>query len=350
MKKFISKTAIIALPIFIILISVNYFGDAAHLFDTNYEKSIAKILTSGNYATNIANYDERLLQKELISNGSIKPKFVVLGSSRTMLLNSDLLSEKSFFNSSVSGASIEDIIGIYQIYKSSNKLPEKILIGIDPWTFNENNGQNRWESIAGYFYDFENIKNEKHTSLSKYKELFSFSYFQSSAKLLPSLLKGKTKPQSTKLKLNTTATKLADGSLVYDKVYREAPQKEVDSKIKSYMEGKLYGIGNFNSISERNWRLFQKLVHDMKANKIQIEFFLVPYAPAVYNKVVKEYPIVLRAEKLILEDAKKNNIKLYGSFNPYKLKMDSSYFYDGMHCRESGIKKILEVSNYQSNN
>ncbi len=343
MKKFIYKTSIIALPILIILISVNYFGDAAHLFDNNYEKNIAKIINSGKYVTNIANYDERLLQKELISNGPIKPQLVVLGSSRTMLLNSDLLPGIKIFNSSVSGASIEDIVSIYQLYKSKHKLPAKIIIGIDPWTFNDNNGQNRWESIASYFYDFENIKNEENATVSKYKELFSFSYFQNSVKLLPKLLKGKTKPLSTNIKLNTTATKLTDGSLVYDKLYRDASKKEIEIKINSYLSDKLYSIENFNTISDTNWKIFEKLITDMKTNNIQIEFFLVPYAPSVYNKVAKKYPMVLKTEKMVKEFASINSIRMYGSFNPSELKMDESYFYDGMHCKESGIKKIIET-------
>jgi hypothetical protein len=42
MKKFINKTAIIALPVLVILLLVNYFGDAARLFDKYYEKKWRK--------------------------------------------------------------------------------------------------------------------------------------------------------------------------------------------------------------------------------------------------------------------------------------------------------------------
>ena len=66
MKKFIYKTILIALPAFIILVAVNYFGDAARIFEYGYEKKIAKIVHNGSYVTGISNYDERLFQKEFI--------------------------------------------------------------------------------------------------------------------------------------------------------------------------------------------------------------------------------------------------------------------------------------------
>ena len=157
MKKFIYKITLITLPILILLLVVNYFGDAARLFDNDYEKQMANIVASGKYVTNIDNYDERLFQKELIFNKNIQPNIVVIGSSTTMLINSDLFPDTLLFNNSVSGASIEDIVGIYQLYKTNNKLPRKIIIGIDPWMFNENNGQERWQSISTYYYNFHNI-------------------------------------------------------------------------------------------------------------------------------------------------------------------------------------------------
>ncbi len=88
MKKFIRKVVITSFPIVIILIGVNYFGDAAKLFDSEYEKMMAAIVLNGNYVTNITDYDERIFQKELINGMNNSPEVLVIGSSRTMLINS----------------------------------------------------------------------------------------------------------------------------------------------------------------------------------------------------------------------------------------------------------------------
>jgi len=345
MKKFIYKTTIISLPVLILLLLVNYFGDAARLFDNDYEKQMAKIIASNKYVTNIENYDERLFQKELISNKNIQPNLVIIGSSRTMLINSDLFPSALLFNNSVSGASIEDIVSIYELYKINKKSPQKIIIGIDPWTFNENNGQKRWQSISAYYYSFQSTINQENTTYFKYKELFSFSYFQSSLKMIPRFIAGNANPKSTKEIHNLLGTKLTDGSLVYGEQYRNANQIEIDNKINSFLTGGIYSIEDFDTISVRILNEFEKLIIDMKENGIEIEFFLAPYAPVVYDKIQKKYPMVLKSEEMINDFASSNNIKLYGSFNPYILGMDETYFYDGMHCKEVGIEMIIKMKN-----
>jgi hypothetical protein len=343
MKKFIYKTLLTSLPLLFLLIVVNYFGDAARLFDNDYEKSMAEIVSSGRYVTNFENYDEILFQKEVISKTNIKPELIVIGSSRTMLIRNELFRDTLFFNNSVSGASIEDLISIYQLYKINNKLPNKIIIGIDPWTFNENNNQMRWRSLSTYYHRFQNPTEQEKPSYFKYKELISVSYFQSSIKMIPRLFAGKLKLKSTFEKYNILGTKLNDGSLVYGERYRNATQIEINNKINSYLAGSIYSIEHFDTISIKIFREFEQLIADMKSNRIQIEFFLAPYAPLVFDKIQEKYPMVLKSEEIINNYAISNNIKMYGSFNPYILGMDSTFFYDGMHCKENGVERIIKI-------
>jgi hypothetical protein len=341
MKQFIKNIILITLPILTILLATNYFGDAARLFNSDYEKEMAKIILSGKYVTNVENYDERLFQKELIYSDKIKPNFVIIGSSRTMHINSDICSSSSFLNNSVSGASLEDIISIYQLYKVNNKLPQKVIIGIDPWLFNNNSERKRWETIGEYYFQFINRDTEKNNFYSKYKELFSLSYFQSSLKLIPSVIMGKSDPESTKNKYNSLGTKLTDGSLIYGHEYRTASQKKVDEKINSYIIRKdIYGLEGFNVISDKKWKEFELLITDIKKNNIEVSFFISPYAPVVYERIKKDYPIVLKVEQKINNFSSLNKIKIYGSFNPSHCHLDKTFFYDAMHLKESGIRRI----------
>lgn len=346
MKRFIYKTLLMTLPLLLLIAAVNYTGDAARLFDDTYEKKLAKMIKEGHYVTNIDNYDERKLQQELILNLNSHPEQVIIGSSRTMLINSGYFPGQTFFNSSVSGASIEDLISIYQLYKENNKLPEKILIGIDPWTFNENNEQVRWMSIKSAYERFEGKKISSVSSINKYQELFSLSYFQSSLKKLPKVLSGKTEPIPTTEKYNVSYTKLTDGALVYERAVRNASPVQIEEKMRSYMNDPLYGIKNFNMVSKRIWLDFEKLIADIQRNKVEVAFFLAPYPPMVYQKVKADYPKVIEAEEKVRNFATAKHIQVYGSFNPFVLHMDESYFYDGMHCKENGLHKILDDQNY----
>lgn len=307
---------------------------------------MVEIIIKGQNVTNAINYDERLFQKEIISSFRCNPDVVVIGSSKTMLISSEQFPNSKFFNNSVSGASIEDIVSIYQVYKHNNKLPKKIIIGIDPWTFNEENGQTRWKSLEPYYNQFKNTKNKSVRKMwyFKYKELLSLSYFQSSIKNLPKVIRGDSEPKATNRKNNKLSTKLVDGSKVYGEADREASMSEINRKIASYLKIKMYSIENFGSISTKAWDDFEKLIYDMKSNNVVIEIFLSPYAPIVYDRIKNDYPMVLKTEEMIKKFSIKNNIKLYGSFNPTLLGMDETFFYDGTHSKESGIKKILLMS------
>jgi hypothetical protein len=345
MKKFICKSVFASLPILLLLISVNYFGDAAKLFDTKYERRMVEIINSGHNVTNISNYNDRLFLEELVLTKQEVPEIIVIGSSRTKFISSEYFPKKKLLNNSVNGASIQDLIAIYQMYKENNLLPEKIILGIDPWTFNENNGQTRWESLEPYYNRFQTNGSKngfEYSSFKKYIELLSMSYFQSSFKNLPKTLAGQSDPIATDEKYNETNTKLIDGSLTYEKKRRKASQEEINSIIQKYLVDKVYSIEGFEKISEKHWKEFQTLISELEKNNIQVEIFLCPYAPIVYEEVMKNYPMVLVAENMIRDFTTNNKIKLYGSFNPMAFGLNETHFYDGMHCKESGIAILLQ--------
>lgn len=339
MRKFIYKTSVSAILILIILVSINYFGDAAKLFGLDYEKKLATMLLSGENVANITNYNERKLQKELIENIQKTPDIVILGSSRTMLINNGYFADKILLNNSVSGASLEDLIAIYQIYKSNNIIPEKVIIGIDPWLFNEYNNQTRWKALENEYNKFFKKDSISIINFYKYRQLLSPSYFQSS---LMELNKNND-PQPTLEKYNRSNTKLIDGSITYNKSYRESSQNDINAGAIKYIQGNVYSLENFKKLSPNIISEFELLIQDIKSNNIQIIIFLAPYHPIVYDKIESDYPMVLKTEEFIIKFAEKEDIEILGSFNPTKIGVDENYFYDGMHSKEEGIKIILDL-------
>lgn len=343
MRKFIYKIIYLSLPLILSLILVNYFGDAAKLFHSGYELKMANIIQNGSYVTNITNYDERIFQKEIILLMEESPDVVVVGSSRTMLIESSIYANNSFFNNSVSGATLNDLIAIYQLYKANDLNPKKIILGIDPWMFNENNRGSRWKSLEQYYNSF--YSNEKSSSnfnfLYKYYQLFSISYFQASVKNIGERYNSSSEPKATNSKYNTTITKLLDGSLVYNNAYRNASQAEVDMKIFKYAEAEIYGLKGFDQVSRESIDTFKELAKDIKLNNIELELFLAPYPPKSYDVIIEKYPAIMVLETLINDYAKSEKVNVLGSFNPLNYQLDETYFYDGMHCKEEAISRII---------
>lgn len=343
MRDFIKKTSAFSIFILFILVFTNFYGDAAKLFHIGYEKKIASILLEKKNATNISNYDERLLQKEIINNIDKNPDVVVLGSSRSKLIGSKYFDNKLLFNNGVNGASIEDLVAIYQLYKERDILPKKIVVVIDPWLFNEYNGLERWTSLEKEYNDFHN----KTGTFSKaqennFSELISLSYFQNSLNNLPNVFTGKSDPVSTTQKYNKTNTKLPDGSIIYGEKRINLSQENIDNIARKYSTGKIYGIENFEKISDRNFEDFNSLCSDIIHNGIELEFILTPYHPITYKKIIANYPCVIKTENIIKNYAENANINCYGSFNPSVLEIDNSGLYDGVHSKEITISKIMK--------
>lgn len=342
MKKFIKKFVLLALPALIIMVGVNYYGDAASLFENGFEKKVAGILESGQNVTNIINYNDRIFQREIINSGKVKPKIAVFGSSRAMLVSAELYGDSSLFNNSVSYACIEDIVAIYQMYKSNNELPKKVIIGIDPWLLSENIAQTRWKFIASYYDAFVAKPGAGKTFNSdnaKYEELFSLSYFQSSLKNLPAKIKGSVNPVPTSKRENVQITKLADGSIVYGEKFRNTSTTEVENVIKSYLSTDVSAKGKLYTVSDEVWSLFKRLIADMKENNIEVEFFLSPFPKMIYDYRASNYQEI---EDVVTKFAKEQKIKVWGTYNSNTLGMDNSYFFDERHCNEKAMKVIFK--------
>lgn len=347
MRKFFKKL-IFLLPILVILVCTNYFIDPGNIFYKHglYEKGIAELLSTDKNVENLTNYDERLLQKFYVDKISDPKNLVVLGSSRSMQINSDILKEKNMFNSSVSGASLEDIMAVYGIYREKEHIPKKVMIGLDPWILNKNNNQNRWKSInSSYFYIQNQIGIEDKTNKKldeKYLELVSLAYFQSA---IETISKGNSITYSpTERNYSKTNMKRSDGSLVYNEEIRNRTVKESRKLSTNYVSEKpIYCLGNFDKIDDSYKNQFEKFINLMQQDGVQIEFFLSPYHPYVYKKLMdsSEYRIVDKVEKYFIQFAKSKGITVYGSYDPVTIGCTEDDFYDGMHIKTSGVKKIF---------
>src|SRR3989338_6442097 len=152
------KKVLLLLPILLVMTGFNYFMDPAGLFRGNdYYEGLAGILLKGNNISNLVNYDDRLLQKYLIEGLPEKKGIVLLGSSRVMQISSDFFPGHTFMNHGVAGASLEDDMAIYWLYRKQGLLPSTVIIGLDPWLLNKNSGQLRFESILREYQEISDF-------------------------------------------------------------------------------------------------------------------------------------------------------------------------------------------------
>jgi hypothetical protein len=364
MKKFLFKLFLLS-PIVIGVTLINFCVDPAHLFHAyahkpyEYEKKIADILLKGNNVTNISDYNERVVQKDYIEGQKDIKDVVVIGSSRSMAIRSRLFPEKLFMNNSVSGAMIQDYLGIYELYRKEGRVPKEIVLGVDPWIFNKNYSESRWKALEKEYKELLSVLNASELKMN-YKindfisdnilELFSLSYFQTAWSKLRSKNIEESEnfveePLATKETFNEKATILVDGSRVYDKLSREKSAHEVAILAESSVTQKTsYGFDSFYEIDHRMRVNFEKFVALLKKDGVKVTLYLPPYHFRSYEVMDKtpKYKMVKDVEQYLKNFARDNDIKLVGSYDPKHLHVNEDEFLDGMHLKDTAVNKIFQ--------
>lgn len=348
MKAYLRKTALALVPIALVLMAVNFFGDAANIF-TCIEQDMAMYMVSGKHVANAYNYDERILQRRLIQQETERHEVVVMGSSRVMLFHSGLFGTNSFRNYGVGAATLEDVAGIFQLLRNAGRLPKRIVLGLDPWILNDRNELTKWQEFSEEYAQFMQQAAPWRPLPFVRKalgQLFSPSYFQQS---LPMLFKRLAHPETTIIKPiesleqdGTSFVRLADGSIRYQQDMTSATAEQVDERARQALGG-IVGVEHYEEVSEQKKALFERLLCRWSELGIDVELVLIPFHPIVYEDFRQKarYTSVLEFEAYVANLAVTRKIPFRGSLNPALLGLDRRHFYDSMHLNPEGVLLLL---------
>ena len=346
MKKLIINIFLLLFPLLIILPLTNYYVDPAHLFSNEYYNQAANILKNNDVILD-DNYNEQRLLKEFVSLKS-KVNVIILGSSRSLILDESHVQDNLVLNLSTSGADIEDLIANFGLYKHYHGLPKKVFLNFDTWMLNENRISTRFHGLSEHYNAMTDVLNLETVEISSFidpnlYELFSLSYFQSSAHQLIKNRLRKNKPEKFDSNVATNKkVKKSNGSIIYPTNW-QSELHLVEIAAKRYILEEVYGMNNYNELSQKRIDLFEKFIGYLISNQIEIEIFLSPYHPIVweYFKKNTKYNVVMESEEFIRELGTNRNISVTGSFSPYNLGLKSKDFYDGMHPRPKPLQKAI---------
>jgi hypothetical protein len=353
-KKWLTTWFIIILIIPVVG-AFNYKIDSLGLVNSNgYLSRAAKDLANGNMIAGLKNFDERIFRKKVIENIKDDIEWVVIGSSRSIMLRKRtfLNSSKIFYNYSVSGASLEDFIALTSIHiDNQHKLPKNIIFGVDPWIFNKNNGQNRYLSFASDYNKLRSkISNNQAISTLTIKEntqyinkLFSIEYLIENIKFVKNNLNNNLKGYSIVDTINVdTSIREPDGSLQYPYKNRNPDFEKVKNDAIAYSKGNVYSLNNFTKLD--NIELFESFILYLKNNGVNVILYLPPYNPISYDLLSnnKKYMMINETEKYLLKFSNKNDIKIVGSYNPHKYNFTYKDFFDGMHGLDNTYNVIFK--------
>ena len=94
--------------------------------------------------------------------------------------------------------------------------------------------------------------------------------------------------------------------------------------------------------SKENYKVYDKFLKNLlNHHKKKVVIFLTPFEPSSYELTIEEKPIFLEIEKMFIDLARKNSIKVIGSFNPSKNNCKNNEFFDNLHPTKSCTSKVL---------
>lgn len=360
MKKFILKAGLFLLPIMAIPI-INFISDPAGLFHgIGHTQKMAKAILAGQkpYFTS-GNGDERMVKHHLIINMPGEVDCIAVGTSLVMLIQQNMTSSNLFYNLGESGADIYDILAQFGTMRSHNKKINRVIFGMDLYSFDEAQYKNHTRNIplkpfAHYMINLlngEKLNRSKinysanlQTSLSN---LFSARYFTDSVKYLKSKEKVRTEFWGIADENFPGAYYMPDASWVYSQEYRNSTTPEyVKKNSNEYPIDRMFTPNEH--ISEFSKDIFEKLLNYLFAQDVEVELFMCPLAPSLWNRIdLKKHFILQELYDYVNFIASKYDLKITGNYNPYELGMTDADFYDARHVRAECFQKYFDFTKKQ---
>ncbi|MBD5094662.1 MAG: hypothetical protein HDT26_10350 [Subdoligranulum sp.] len=349
--------ALLFTPLLALIVYVNYSVDCQGYFLGDLDmRSIAQMILDGK---DIVGFDQILARQRevldtLVANmdDDTVPETIALGSSRAMQLSQEIVGT-SFYNSSTSGADFCELLCEFYIYDRRGRLPQNIIIGVDPWIFNLDIDAQSKRSDPMMYAEFVSerlgipIPYETEDTSQNWQYLFDLSYFQGNLASLQNevVTDGEVQPVPDGVDPYTLDAEIRrpDGSILYGLSYRTRPQEEIDMDI-LYQTGGMAFLGNYPEPDAERLAIFEAWIQYMQAKDINLFFFLAPYPPAEYDNALEkaeEYGGFLGTEEAVRALGRKYNIPVYGSYDPYAIPAESTDFYDGLHPRYECVARIF---------
>ncbi len=346
------------LPLAIFVAVINWHVDPARIFNHSgkgVETEIASIMLSQrNMKITNLHFNDRLLQRIYADRLSDSPDTLVFGSSQSRIINNACFPDGSLYNAWVNLATLEDYLGIYQVYYERGLKPRRVVLEISPWLLRKKEGYVRFQAL---YDDYQrclqrlNLKDSYELPLldrinsRRYLELLSPSYFQISFNLFGKFDTRAFDITPTMETMAERTIRFPDGSLQYGEdelnrtpevVRRFAVDYFAESFKVRYFDKETLGLDPDYII------MFTALVDELQSEGIEVVFLLPPIHPSAYELLLAKasYYILTGTEKRIREIADEKGIEVIGSSDASYCGLDESDFVDGNHITRSAMIEL----------
>ncbi|MEA4911209.1 MAG: SGNH/GDSL hydrolase family protein [Oscillospiraceae bacterium] len=340
-------------PLLILLTGVNTAVDPANVLRADrIVSSIIAAFDDGKNADGVSDFADRLLMKRYIPTMTAAPDTVVLGSSRGAQIDT-AIAGGTLFNSCVSGATLQDVAAIYQIYHENGLRPKRYILSVDVWFFDKNKTDDRWQLYIAADYDafYREFVDAAYTGDSSMpdttlRQLISPGYFQESVQAIQN--GGYAAARQGVVETDSTFTERGmlrfDGSYVYPKAYAEADAETVRARVGTAFDSVVGALETSGGMDAERTAVFEALIDAMRADGAEVVLVLSPYHPLMYSNIQASPTAAANLEQIVqyLERyCAQQGISCIGSYDAHALGFSEASFMDALHLNYSYTKKLL---------
>ncbi len=349
--KSIGLKAILAiLPVMAMVVATNIIVDPANVIRDISPDIASLLLQKKNVSLLKENFTFSAQRTEYLSRTG-QADIVVLGSSRSLQIRKWMLPPETFYNASVPNAQIELQQELYALLKERKHIPKTIIFCCDHWLFDLQKVENIQTSqhVNAGFSPFRLSSLANRIIPTKYMEMMSFSYLQSSLSFLR-INRSLQQFYATTDTNDANMLILADGGLQYSGEIRHRTIEDVRRIVEMDLRrNNAKKKGDPTKFEERKTdpkrvTAFEDLLKTMRNDGVRVVLFLSPYHPLFY----KNLPSLDATETVLRGIAERHNISVFGAYNPEKLSLTEADFFDYWHPTPEGLAKLFARDSVQA--
>ena len=336
--------------VFVCVVATNYIADPGNLTQNElfFDRMLA-LMQDGYNIEFVSDFKDRLFQ-EHAAKVIDRPQTLIFGSSRIQQIDSTICGDH-MWNAGVSSATTQDICALYQVFSEQGKVGDRVIIGIDLWTFDGTHSDPRCETFLSEplarFTEQKLGKKTKvtpYSSLTSLKELTTLSYFQSSVQYLTNPNRGnRMRDLITSTELSSDFGMLRhDGSYAYPNSYMYPSQKEMETRVALAREAVVAPILVWGGIDPELREMFTALCDDIVSNGSELVLLISPIHPFSYLEIQQngaEHSLK-EVEDYLHTYADSIGATVIGSFDPVACKCDYSDFMDALHITYNTTERL----------
>jgi len=347
-------------PLALLVVAINAVSDPGQVISGHaYERRVADILLSGRHAAGVWAYDDRAVQRLYAEGLASAPEVLVLGSSRVMPIRARDFAPRTFYNASVSSATLDDILALHELFASRGGGPSLLIVGIDPWMLQPNDTMTGWQTLSA-----EHERACEKAALTDcdrapilagarraLRAVVSPSYFQaSSGALLGRFVKGGAGERRVTAVTDEDAApdqllRRADGSLRYPLDFgKDLEQGRAAARIygRDFERGQIGFLPPRAGPKERFVRVLEAFLRTTRAAGTEVWVVLAPYHPDAWPSLSAEGSMITQAEDALRRLGAASLTRVVGSFDPGRAGCPNpAEYHDPAHPREACLERLI---------